>query len=175
MNELPVTEPPLKGFTPLATNEPVEDEDDILHLAKADSDDERTQISPPPPQPSPSGFGAILGIIVGGIVLIMAIVVMKNPTVSPTQPPTPTIGRKGTLDTNVYLRVGPDKTYARVAEQFKGARVEVISVERKSPDDWYKVRVLKYGCHAQYPNQCGKGSPNDADEGWMNNKNLTFE
>ena len=179
LNEPPVTEPPLARFTPLATNERMEDEADILHLGEAGIDNEATQISPPSisPPPSSSGFGAILVVlgIISGIIILAVVVLQNRSTVSPTPASVPTIGRKGTLDTNVYLRVGPDKTYARVAEQFKGARVEVISIENKSPDDWYKVRVLKYGCHAQDPNWCGKGSSNDADEGWMNNKNLTFE
>ena len=74
-----------------------------------------------------------------------------------------------------------------VVVQYQNAEVRVLQVESYSTDEgysnWYKVKVLNYGCDSQNSSSCGKnwerngsfGWMDGADEGWMNAKYITLD
>jgi len=82
--------------------------------------------------------------------------------------------RTGHLTTDTNLRSEAKKDGASVGIHFRGAKVRVLdqtSYESEGQaSTWYKVKVYEYGCSANANLGCGKNSPNDADEGWVNAK-----
>lgn len=82
----------------------------------------------------------------------------------------------GQLITDSHLRDAPNKDAYSLGIHFKDAKVEILdetSYEREgSVSTWYKVRVTDYGCSKDPSLGCGKNTPNDADEGWMNAKSV---
>lgn len=88
------------------------------------------------------------------------------------------VGREGFLTTNLNLRSAPNKTASSVGVHFQNAKIKVLAVESYDTPDgnsvWYKVRVLEYGCDVVDALGCGKNSPNDSDEGWMNSKFISL-
>lgn len=84
--------------------------------------------------------------------------------------------RTGRLTTDTNLRSEPNKDTASLGIHFRGAKVRILdetSYERDGEiSTWYKVRVYDYGCSNNANLGCGKNTPNDADEGWVNAKNV---
>ena len=58
--------------------------------------------------------------------------------------------------------------------QFRGAQVRILDETSYERDNevahWYKIHVYKYGCSSNANLGCGKNTPGDADEGWINAK-----
>lgn len=86
--------------------------------------------------------------------------------------------KMGRLVTDSNLRSEPNKDSASVGIQFKDAKVTILdetSYERDGAiSRWCKVRVTDYGCSKDTSLGCGKNSPSDADEGWVNAKSIQF-
>lgn len=82
--------------------------------------------------------------------------------------------RTGRLTTDMNLRIEPKKDAASVGIHFRGAKVRILdetSYETEGQTStWYKIKVYETGCSANANLGCGKNSPNDADEGWVNAK-----
>ncbi|MGI8556404.1 MAG: SH3 domain-containing protein, partial [Pyrinomonadaceae bacterium] len=78
------------------------------------------------------------------------------------------------LVTDSNLRGEPNKNSASVGIHFKDAKVKILAETSYEVNGtvsiWYKVRVTDYGCSKDTSLGCGKNSPNDADEGWVNAK-----
>ena len=83
-------------------------------------------------------------------------------------------GRTGHLTMDANLRSDPNKDAASVGIHFRGAQVRVLEqtsyVRDNEVTTWYRIRVYKYGCSNNTKLGCGKNTPNDADEGWVNSK-----
>ncbi len=82
--------------------------------------------------------------------------------------------KTGNLVTDSNLRSEPNKDSASMGIHFKDARVIILdetSYERDGTvSTWYKIHVTEYGCSKDSSLGCGKNTPNDADEGWVNAK-----
>lgn len=82
--------------------------------------------------------------------------------------------RTGRLTTDSNMRSEANKDSASLGIHFKDAKVKILdetSYERDGMvSTWYKIRVIEYGCSKDTSLGCGKNSPNDADEGWVNAK-----
>ncbi|MFN2453490.1 MAG: WG repeat-containing protein [Pyrinomonadaceae bacterium] len=82
--------------------------------------------------------------------------------------------RTGRLTTDMNLRSDPNKDAASVGIHFRGAKVRILDetsyVSEGQTSTWYKVKVYEYGCSANANLGCGKNSPNDGEEGWVNAK-----
>ncbi len=82
--------------------------------------------------------------------------------------------RTGRLTTDMNLRIEPKKDASSVGIHFRGAKVRILdetSYESEGQTStWYKIKVYETGCSANASLGCGKNSPNDADEGWVNAK-----
>lgn len=82
--------------------------------------------------------------------------------------------KTGHLVNDSNLRSEPNKDSASVGIHFKNAKIKVLdetSYEREGTvSTWYKIRVVDYGCSRDANLGCGKNSPGDADEGWINAK-----
>ena len=76
------------------------------------------------------------------------------------------------MDAN--LRSEPNKDSASVGIHFRGAQVRVLDQTSYLRDNevstWYRIQVYKYGCSNNTNLGCGKNTPGDADEGWVNAK-----
>ena len=87
--------------------------------------------------------------------------------------------KTGRLATDLNLRSEPNKDAASLGIHFRNAKVKILdetSYERDGEiSTWYKIRVTEYGCSAKPELGCGKNSPNDADEGWMNAKHILID
>lgn len=85
-----------------------------------------------------------------------------------------TLERTGRLTTDANIRSEANKDSASLGIHFKDARVIVLDETSYERDGmvttWYKIRVTEYGCSKDTSLGCGKNSPNDADEGWVNAK-----
>lgn len=79
-----------------------------------------------------------------------------------------------TMDTN--LRSGSNKDMSSLGIHFRGAKVRILdqtSYESEGQTStWYKIKVYDYGCSTNTNLGCGKNTPNDTDEGWVNAKNV---
>jgi hypothetical protein len=82
--------------------------------------------------------------------------------------------RTGRLTTDANLRSDPNKDSASVGIQFRSAQLRILDETSYVRDNevvhWYKVKIYKYGCSINANLGCGKNTPNDADEGWINAK-----
>jgi hypothetical protein len=82
--------------------------------------------------------------------------------------------RTGRLTTDANLRSDSNKDAASVGIQFRGAQVRILDETSYVRDNevvhWYKIQVYKYGCSINANLGCGKNTPNDADQGWVNAK-----
>ncbi len=82
--------------------------------------------------------------------------------------------KTGQLVTDSNLRSQPNKDSASVGIHFKDAKVGILdetSYELNGVvSTWYRVRITNYGCSKDTSLGCGKNTPNDADEGWVNAK-----
>jgi hypothetical protein len=80
------------------------------------------------------------------------------------------------LITDSNLRSEPNKDAYSVAIHFNNAKFEILdetSYEINGQiSNWYKVRIFEYGCSKDAAKGCGKNTPYDADEGWVNGKNI---
>lgn len=85
-------------------------------------------------------------------------------------------GKNGRLTTDANLRSEPNKDSLSLGIHFKDAKVVILdetSYERDGMvSTWYKIRVTDYGCSKDANLGCGKNSPNDSDEGWVNAKTV---
>jgi WG containing repeat len=83
-------------------------------------------------------------------------------------------GKTGRLTMDANLRSDANKDSASLGIHFRDARVRVLEqtsyVRDNEVTTWYKIRVYKYGCSNNTSLGCGKNSPGDADEGWVNAK-----
>jgi hypothetical protein len=88
-------------------------------------------------------------------------------------------GRTGRLTTDSNLRSEASKDAASLGIHFKGAKISVLDEKSFTRDGelstWYKVKITEYGCSVDTNLGCGKNSPNDADEGWINGKNVLLD
>lgn len=88
------------------------------------------------------------------------------------------IGREGRLSTNLNIRSAPNKTALSIGIHFQNAKVKVLAVESYDTSEgltnWYKVKILEYGCDAMGQLGCGKNNSSDSDEGWVNGKYVTL-
>jgi hypothetical protein len=97
--------------------------------------------------------------------------------ITAAQPMPPSAGTKrGELITDSNLRSEPNKDAYSVAIHFNNAKFEILdetSYEINGQiSNWYKVRIFEYGCSKDAAKGCGKNTPYDADEGWVNGKNI---
>jgi hypothetical protein len=87
--------------------------------------------------------------------------------------------RNGRLTTDSNIRSELNKDAASLGIHFRGARVKILeetSYEKNGAvSTWYKVRIIEYGCSVDANLGCGKNTPNDADEGWINAKAILPE
>jgi hypothetical protein len=87
--------------------------------------------------------------------------------------------KTGRLATDMNIRSEPNKDAASLGIHFKDAKLKVIDMTSYQVGDevsiWYKVRITEYGCSKDSNLGCGKNSPNDADEGWMNAKYIILD
>lgn len=85
----------------------------------------------------------------------------------------------GRLTTDSNIRSESNKDATSLGIHFKGARVEILeektNIVNGEPVTWYKVKVIEYGCSVNANIGCGKNNPNDADEGWVNAKNVLLD
>jgi hypothetical protein len=89
-------------------------------------------------------------------------------------------GRIGRLTTDLNIRDEPNKYAMSLGIHFRGAKVRILdSTTYETPEGemvtWYKIQILEYGCSADQNLGCGKNSPNDSDEGWLNGKYVLFD
>jgi hypothetical protein len=93
--------------------------------------------------------------------------------------PTDTSKRTGRLSTDSNIRSEPNKDALSLGIHFKGAKISVLDHTTYMREDgettWYKVRITEYGCSVNTNLGCGKNSPNDTDEGWINSKNILLD
>ena len=112
----------------------------------------------------------------------------NSPTPYKSNSPSPLIGRKGRLTTNLNIR-GSSGKYSEIwGTHYEGARVQILEVESFYADDgeyvtWYRVKVLENG----YDQKTGNGNGNNWErngnfgwmeaemEGWMNSKYISLE
>ena len=91
----------------------------------------------------------------------------------------PTSSKTGRLITDLNVRDAPNKEAFSVGIHFKNARVEVLeetSYELNGAvSTWYKIRVYETGCSVDANLGCGKNSPSDSDEGWVNSKYILLD
>lgn len=82
--------------------------------------------------------------------------------------------RTGRLTTDTNLRSEPKKDAASVGIHFRGAKVRILDETSYESEGqtltWYKIKVYEYGCSTNANLGCGKNTPNDGDEGWVNAK-----
>ena len=82
--------------------------------------------------------------------------------------------RTGRLTTDSNIRNEPNKDAVSLGIHFKDAKVRILDETSYETNGmistWYKIRVTEYGCSKDTSLGCGKNSPNDADEGWVNAK-----
>lgn len=88
--------------------------------------------------------------------------------------------KTGRLTTDSNLREQANKDSASLGIHFKGARVTILDETSFTNDrgelaTWYKVHVTEYGCSVNTNLGCGKNTPNDADEGWVNAKVILLD
>jgi hypothetical protein len=103
--------------------------------------------------------------------------VTTNTTAGNTNPSSQRIGR---LTTDSNLRSEPNKDSMSLGIHFKGAKIRILDETSFTNDKgelstWYKIRVTEQGCSVNANLGCGKNSPNDADEGWVNSKNVLLD
>ncbi|CAN5744197.1 hypothetical protein BH20ACI4_BH20ACI4_22910 [soil metagenome] len=88
-------------------------------------------------------------------------------------------GETGRLTTDLNLRDEPNKYAYSVGIHFKDARVIVLETASYELEGavatWYRIRVTEFGCSVDANLGCGKNSPNDADEGWVNSKYILLD
>jgi hypothetical protein len=85
------------------------------------------------------------------------------------------IGQRGRFTTNEHLRSRPNVFSPSLGIHFKDARFTVRDEKRSGGSVWYKVFVTEYGCDAKSALGCGKNSPEDYDEGWLNGKYVLLD
>lgn len=88
--------------------------------------------------------------------------------------------RSGRLTTDSNIRSEPNKDAASLGIHFKAAKIRILEETSYQTDTgetstWYKIRIVEYGCSVNTNLGCGKNSPNDADEGWINSKNVLLD
>lgn len=85
----------------------------------------------------------------------------------------------GRLTTDSNIRSESNKDATSLGIHFKGARVEILEEKTTIVNGesvmWYNVKVIEYGCSVNANIGCGKNNPNDADEGWVNAKNVLLD
>ncbi len=100
-----------------------------------------------------------------------------NMTVNNTS--SPTTERTGRLTTDTNIRSEANKDSASLGIHFKGAKISILDETTYMREDgettWYKIRITEYGCSVNTSLGCGKNSPNDADEGWINARNVLLD
>lgn len=88
------------------------------------------------------------------------------------------IGREGRLTMNLNLRSASNRNASSVGIHFQNARVRILDVDSYETEDgyatWYRVEVIEYGCDTQGNLGCGKNTPSDADEGWINGRYIVL-
>lgn len=96
-------------------------------------------------------------------------------TTGNTNPSQTSSQRSGRLTTDANLRSESNKDSASLGIHFKGARVVILDEtsftnDRGEVSTWYRIRVTEHGCSVNANLGCGKNTPNDSEEGWVNAK-----
>jgi hypothetical protein len=104
----------------------------------------------------------------------------KPANVSTPTPMASSPEKTGRLTTDSNIRSEANKDSASLGIHFKGAKVRILDETSFTKDDgevatWFKIRVYEYGCSADTSLGCGKNNSNDADEGWVNSKNVLLD
>jgi hypothetical protein len=100
--------------------------------------------------------------------------------ITPLPPANVQAGQTGRLLTDLNIRDEPNKYAASKGIHFRGAKVRILdSTTYETPEGetstWYRVKVFEYGCSADTNLGCGKNSPGDSDEGWMNGRYISVD
>ena len=87
--------------------------------------------------------------------------------------------KTGRLVTDLNIRDAPNKEAFSLGIHFMNAKVHVTeetSYELEGKvSTWYRVRITDYGCSKDANLGCGKNSPGDSDEGWVNAKYILLD
>lgn len=88
--------------------------------------------------------------------------------------------RTGRLTTDSNIRSESNKNASSLGIHFKGAKLQILEETSYTLDSgevstWFRVRITEYGCSVDTNLGCGKNNPNDADEGWVNAKNVLID
>lgn len=90
-----------------------------------------------------------------------------------------TNGKTGRFTTDLNIRDAPNKDSYTLGIHFKDAKVEILETTsyelNGAVSTWHKIRVTEYGCSKDASLGCGKNSPSDADEGWVNAKYILLD
>ncbi len=87
--------------------------------------------------------------------------------------------QSGRLATDSNIRSEANKDAASLGIHFKNAKIKILDEKSYLRDGenvtWYRIQVTEYGCSVDANLGCGKNSPSDSDEGWVNAKNILLD
>jgi hypothetical protein len=105
--------------------------------------------------------------------------VSNSSTSSPAVTSKSVVQKNGRLITDLNIRDAPNKEAWSRGIHFMNAKVRVLeetSYELEGKvSTWYRVQITEFGCSKDASLGCGKNSPNDSDEGWVNAKYILLD